>query len=388
VKIAIVHDYLNQAGGAERVVGTLHTMFPNAPIYTTILDRGSLWSVLRDADVRTSWMQKLPLLKRHFKAYLLFYPGAIERFDLREYDVVISSSSAFGKAAITRPGAVHICYCHTPMRFVWDYERYMEREQYGSYIRALLVPVLRRFRVWDVKTAARPDLYVANSSVVADRIKRFYGRESVIVPPPIAVQRFTPVNNVESFYLIVSRLNPYKRVDLVVSAFNKLGRKLVIIGDGPDAATLATMAEPNISFLGRLPDPEVASYFARCSAVLFPGDEDFGIVPLEANAAGRPVIAYRAGGALDTVVEGKTGIFFDELTVESMCDAVLRFESSSWDSKEIRRHAEQYDEPRFRERFMALVERVVEERYGASAVKSLHESFVGVDHGTISTITG
>ena len=374
MKIAIVHDYLNQAGGAERVVGTLHTMFPGAPIFTTILDRNSLWDVLRDADIRTSWMQKLPLLKRHFKAYLLFYPGAIERFDLHEYDLVISSSSAFGKAAITRPGALHICYCHTPMRFVWDYERYMEREQYGSPVRAILVPVLRRFRTWDVKTASRPSLYVANSTVVADRIKRFYGRDSVIVPPPVAVQRFTPVDKAEDFYLIVSRLNPYKRVDLVVKAFNDLGRKLVIIGDGPDRAVLEKMARPNITFLGRLPDPQVADYYARCKALLFPGDEDFGIVPLEANAAGRPVIAYKAGGALDTVIDGETGIFFSELSPESLCAAVLRAEKTAWDSVAIRKHAEDYAEPRFRERFMRLVEDAVEKKHGSAGIKALHEA--------------
>ncbi|HEY7861122.1 MAG TPA: glycosyltransferase [Gemmatimonadaceae bacterium] len=377
MKVAIVHDYLNQAGGAERVVGTLHTMFPEAPIFTTILDRGSLWEVLRDADIRTSWMQKLPLLKRHFKAYLLFYPGAIERFDLREYDLVISSSSAFGKAAITRKDAVHICYCHTPMRFVWDYERYMEREQYGSPVRAVLVPVLRRFRKWDVKTAVRPDTYVANSTVVADRIKRFYGRESIIVPPPVAVQRFTPSNKVEDFYLIVSRLNPYKRVDLVVKAFNDLGRQLLIIGDGPDRAVLERMAKPNIKFLGRLPDPEVAEYYARCCALIFPGDEDFGIVPLEANAAGRPVIAFKAGGALDTVVNGQTGIFFEELTPESLSEAVLRAETTTWDSAAIRRHAEEYAEPRFRERFMRVVEETVEKRLGAKAKQSLRDTLSG-----------
>jgi len=373
VKVAIVHDYLNQAGGAERVVGTLHTMFPEAPIFTTILDRGSLWEVLRDADIRTSWMQKLPLLKRHFKAYLLFYPGAIERFDLREFDLVISSSSAFGKAAITRKDAVHICYCHTPMRFVWDYERYMEREQYGSPVRAVLVPVLRRFRKWDVKTAVRPDCYVANSTVVADRIRRFYGRESIIVPPPVAVQRFTPVSEPEDFYLIVSRLNPYKRADLVVKAFNDLGRPLVIIGDGPDRAVLQRMAKPNIRFLGRLPDPEVASYYARCRALIFPGDEDFGIVPLEANAAGRPVIAFQAGGALDTVVDGETGIFFRELTPESLGNAVLRAEATPWDSAAIRRHAEDFAEPHFRERFMRVVEDTVEQRLGSRAKQALRD---------------
>jgi glycosyltransferase involved in cell wall biosynthesis len=378
VKIAIVHDYLNQAGGAERVVGTLHTMFPDAPIFTTILDRASLWEVLRDADIRTSWMQKLPLLKRHFKAYLLFYPGAIERFDLREFDLVISSSSAFGKAAITRKDAVHVCYCHTPMRFVWDYQRYMEREQYGSPVRAVLVPVLKRFRAWDVKTAGRPDVYVANSTVVADRIRRFYGRESVIVPPPVAVQRFTPVEKAEDFYLIVSRLNPYKRVDLVVKAFNDLGRPLVIIGDGPDRATLEKMAKPNITFLGRLPDPEVARYYARCRALLFPGDEDFGIVPLEANAAGRPVIAFKAGGALDTVVNGETGIFFCELTPESLTEAVLHAEATAWDSAAIRRHAEDFAEPHFRERLMRVVEATVEQRLGSKAKQDLRDALAAV----------
>jgi len=257
---------------------------------------------------------------------------------------------------------------------VWDYERYMEREQYGSPIRAILVPVLRRFRAWDVKTSSRPTLYVANSTVVADRIKRFYGRESIIVPPPVAVQRFTPVSKIEDFYLIVSRLNPYKRVDLVVKAFNDLGRKLVIIGDGPDRAVLQKMARPNITFLGRLPDPEVASYYARCKALLFPGDEDFGIVPLEANAAGRPVIAYKAGGALDTVIDGETGVFFSELTPESLSAAVLRSEATTWDSAAIRKHAEDYAEPRFRERFMRIVEESVERQYGAAGLKSLREA--------------
>jgi glycosyltransferase involved in cell wall biosynthesis len=228
-----------------------------------------------------------------------------------------------------------------------------------------------------VKTAVRPDTYVANSTVVADRIKRFYGRESIIVPPPVAVQRFTPSNKVEDFYLIVSRLNPYKRVDLVVKAFNDLGRQLQIIGDGPDRAVLERMAKPNIKFLGRLPDPEVAEYYARCCALIFPGDEDFGIVPLEANAAGRPVIAFKAGGALDTVVNGQTGIFFEELTPESLSEAVLRAESTTWDSAAIRRHAEEYAEPRFRERFMRVVEETVEKRLGAKAKQSLRDTLSG-----------
>jgi glycosyltransferase involved in cell wall biosynthesis len=378
VKVAIVHDYLNQAGGAERVVGTLHTMFPKAPIYTTILDRSTLWEVLRDADIRTSWMQRLPLLKRYFKYYLFFYPGAVEGFDLREYDLVISSSSAFGKAAITRPDALHVCYCHTPMRFVWDYERYMEREQYGLFVRAMLVPLLRRFRKWDVRTATRPNVFVANSSVVSERIRRYYGRESVMVPPPVAVHRFVPRAEPDDFYLVVSRLNPYKRVDLVIEAFNQNGRKLLVIGDGPDRAALQRMAKSNIQFVGRLPDPAVAEHYARCRALLFPGEEDFGIVPLEVNAAGRPVIAYKAGGALDTVIEGKTGTFFSEMTAASLSEAVRRSEETTWDVVAIRKHAEEYAEGRFCERFLRILEETVERQQGAAGVRSLLESACAV----------
>ena len=379
MKIAIVHDYLNQAGGAERVVGTLHTMFPGAPIFTTILDRSSLWDVLRDADIRTSWMQKLPLLKRHFKAYLLFYPGAIERFDLREFDLVISSSSAFGKAAITRPGALHICYCHTPMRFVWDYERYMEREQYGSPVRAILVPVLRRFRTWDVKTASRPNLYVANSTVVADRIKRFYGRDSVIVPPPVAVQRFTPVNAPEDFYLIVSRLNPYKRVDLVVKAFNDLGRKLVIIGDGPDRAVLEKMSRPNIT-LPRAPARSGSRGLLRAmQGAALPGRRGLR------DRAARGECRRASGDRVQGRRRARHGDRRRDRDLLQRADARIAERTRCCARRRRRgtasrsgKHAEDYAEPRFRERFMRLVEGEVEKKHGAAGIKALREALGAV----------
>lgn len=359
MRVAIVHDYLNQPGGAERVVGVLHGMFPDAPIYTSILDRDSLWPSLVDADIRTSWMQRLPGLKRHFKKYLPLYPSAFERFDLSGYDLVLSSSSAFGKGAVAAPGAFHVCYCHTPMRFAWDYERYVEREAYGRAMRAALPPVIEYLRRWDVRTASRPDVYVVNSTVVAERVRRCYGRASEIIPAPVDVSRYEPSGVSDAFYLVVSRLNPYKRVDLVVAAFNASGRPLVIIGDGPERATLEAQARPNVRFLGRLPDADVADHYARCRAVIFPGEEDFGIVPLEANASGRPVIAFRRGGVLDTTIDGHTGVFFDEQTTASLNDAVRRADGIAWDGRALRRHAEAYGEDVFRARFLALLQRTV-----------------------------
>ena len=361
MKIAIVHDYLNQLGGAERVVGPLHRMFPEAPIYTTIVDRDQLWPSLADADIRPTWMQRLPGLKRHFKRYLPLYPLAIERMDLRAYDLVISSSSAFAKAAITRRDAFHLCYCHTPLRCVWDYDRYVARENLGRLSRAALPPVIDRLRAWDLATAARPDLYVANSRAVADRIRRWYGRESVVLPPPVEVQRHRPGGRAADDYLIVSRLVPYKRIDLAVTAFTAAGLPLTVIGDGPDRPALEALAGPTVRFLGRLPDRAVAEHFARARALIFPGEEDFGITPLEANAAGRPVVAYRAGGALDTVVQDVTGCFFDSQTPEALLAAVRRSQALPWNPDTLRRHAESFSEAAFSERFFELLQRLVGE---------------------------
>jgi glycosyltransferase involved in cell wall biosynthesis len=362
MRVAIVHDYLNQAGGAERVVAELHKMFPRAPIYTTILDRRTLWPALRDADIRTSWMQWLPGVPRYFKAYLPFYGRAIEGFDLRAYDVVISSSSAFAKAAITRAGATHVCYCHTPMRFGWDYARYMERAGYAPVTRAILPPVIRRLRAWDVRTAGRPHAYVANSSTTADRIRRIYGRPSTIIPPPVDVTRYVPDTIEEDYFLVVSRLNGYKRVDLAVKAFNGFGHPLLVIGEGPVRGALERMADRNIRFAGRLTDDEVAKAYARCRALILPGEEDFGITPLEANAAGRPVVAFKGGGALDTVVDGETGVFFTALTVDALRSAILQCDRTGWRKEALRAHAERFGPDVFSRRFAEVVARTMAER--------------------------
>lgn len=356
-RIAIVHDYLNQRGGAERVVGVLHEMYPNAPIYTTIVDYENIWPELKGADIRTTWMQRLPFIKRHFKKYLFFYPLAIESIELRDYDIIISSSSAFAKGAIKPKGGLHVCYCYTPMRFAWDTKRYLENEGWGRITMLLFSFLLKVLKSWDLKSSRRPDYYVAISTAIKERIDRIYGVPSAVIFPPVDVARFKPQTTFESFYLIVSRINAYKRLELAVEAANRLGVPLKIVGSGPYMDTLKRLAKPNVEFLGRLDDEEVAVLYAKCKALIFPGTEDFGIVPLEANAAGRPVIAYKAGGALDTVVDGVTGYFFEAATTESLMAAIVRMEANAgaFNPNRIRAHAMKFDRSVFKERFGAFV---------------------------------
>lgn len=355
MKVALAHDYLIQAGGAERVVAALHRIFPEAPIYTTIADRALTESMFPGAEICTSWMQRLPGLKKHFRKYVMLYPSAIESLDLSRFDLVISSSSAFAKGVITRPGTVHICYCHTPMRFGWNAEGYAEREEWSPLVRTVLPVVTERLRQWDLKTAHRPSVYLANSSVVAERIQRNYSRSSRVVFPPVELDRVRMTGEQGEYFLVVSRLVPYKRIDLAVQTFTHLGKPLMVVGDGPARSALERIAGPSVKFLGRLPDAEVARHFATCKGVIFPGEEDFGIVPLEANAAGKPVIAFQAGGALDTVVNGQTGVFFKQQTPESLGQAVLECEAKVWKPGALRRHAEAFREEVFRARILEEV---------------------------------
>ncbi|MFN8651090.1 MAG: glycosyltransferase [Gemmatimonadales bacterium] len=364
MRVALAHDYLVQAGGAERVVAALHRIFPEAPIFTTVADRSVTDALLPGADIRTSWMQRLPGLRKHFRKYVLLYPGAVESLDLRGYDLIISSSSAFAKGVIPGPGGFHICYCHTPMRFGWNAGSYAEREEWGPAVRWLLPPVTQRLRRWDQRTASRVDLYVANSSVVAGRIERCYRRPARIIHPPVEVDRLAPSATLEDCYLVVSRLVAYKRIDLAVDAFTRLGRRLVVIGDGPARAALERRAGPSIEFLGRQPDAVVERYLGRSQGLIFPGEEDFGIVPLEANAAGRPVVAYEGGGALDTVISGRTGVYIPEQSVAALMEAVAQCDQTRWDVPAMRRHAESFGEGVFRERILALVREVMSRRGG------------------------
>jgi glycosyltransferase involved in cell wall biosynthesis len=358
MRVAIVHDYLNQGGGAERVVESLHRLWPDAPIFTTIADRDAMPASLRDADIRVTWMQRLPAWKRHFRAYLPLYPLAIEGMDLRGYDMVVSSSSAWAKAAKGAPGALHVCYCHTPMRWVWDYDRYVARESFGALARVALPPVIAALRAWDVRTAQRPTHIVANSRVVQDRIERYWHRSSELLPPPVDVDRFEVGRGAGAYHLVVSRLAHYKRIDLAVEAFSATNRRLVVIGDGPARAELQRMAGPTVEFRGRVDDAGVTAAMRECRALIFPGEEDFGITPLEANACGRPVIAYGAGGALETVRDGETGVLFRTPDAAALAAAVARADDVAWDAARIRAHAETYSAARFEASFRAIVERV------------------------------
>jgi glycosyltransferase involved in cell wall biosynthesis len=356
VRVALVHDYLNQMGGAEKVLLALHDLFPQAPIYTSIYAPSRVDRRFRELDVRTSFMQRLPLVKKRHQPFLPLFPQAFERMDLRAYDLVISDSSAFAKGVVTRPETLHICYCHTPMRWAWSYEEYVERERLGRLARTLLPPFISRLRQWDYATAARVDYFVANSPTVAARIAKYYRRESVYIPPPVDTARFSVAPEHDDYFLIVSRLVPYKRIDLAVQAFSHLGLPLRIVGAGRDEGRLRKLAGKSVQFLGRLPDAQVREQMARCRGFIFPGEEDFGITPVEAQASGRPVIAYGAGGALAMVAEGTTGIFFRQQTVEALGEAVRAFRDEQFDAAVIRRHAEEFDTTRFQRRFLQFVE--------------------------------
>ncbi len=357
LKVALVHDYLNQYGGAERVLEELHTLFPSAPVYTSMYWPEKMSATIRGLDIRTSFMQRLPLVTRNHQPFLLLYPLAFESFDLSGYDVVISNSSAFCKGVITPPDTLHVSYCLTPMRWVWNYHAYVERERLGTAARLVLPAAISQLRSWDVATAQNVDRFLAISRTVAARIRKYYRRDAKVIYPPVNCDAFALTSGrEEDYYLIVSRLIPYKRIDLAVDAFTRLGIRLKIVGSGGrDLAALRGRAGRNVEFVGRVSDAELKQLYARCRALVFPGEEDFGIAPLEANASGRPVIAYAGGGALDTVVDGRTGVLFEEQQVECLIEAIRRAEATAWDSDELRAHAKRFDSQVFRDQMRQFV---------------------------------
>ncbi len=345
MKIAFVHSWLNQYGGAERVLEAAHALFPHAPVYTSIYDPQALPPLYRTWDIRVSFMNRFPAIHRRHQIYLPFYPLAFESFDLRSYDLVLSIPSAFAHGVLTSTSTRHVCYCLTPARLLWQYREYVENEALGRAARAFLPFVVSPLRLWDRLAAERVDEFVAISRVVQSRIAKFYRRTSAIIYPPIHTESFqaAPATEVGDYFLILSRLVPYKRVDLAIQAFNALGLPLVIAGDGRDRARLEKMARANVRFLGRVSDVQRRELMARCRALVFPGEEDFGITPLEANASGRPVIAYAGGGALDSIVEGVNGALFREPTAESLIQRLSTFDASAYNPAELRAHAEKFD---------------------------------------------
>jgi glycosyltransferase involved in cell wall biosynthesis len=324
-KVAIIHYWLVGMRGGERVLERLLTLFPQADIFTHVYDPDSVSRAIRERTVRTSFIQRLPGARRHYQRYLPFMPMALEGLDLRGYDLVISSESGPAKGVIAAPSAAHVCYCHSPMRYIWDhYHEYMETA--GRVSRMVMPAIFHGLRQWDVSSAARVDSYVANSSFIRARIRRAWNRDATVVHPPVQVDRFAPSEDISNHYLWVSQLRPYKRPQLAIEAFNKLGLPLLVVGDGPMFGELEAMAGPNISFRRRLSFAELRYVYATCKALVFTPEEDFGIVPVEANASGRPVIAFGKGGAVDSVIPDETGIFFDEQTPEALIEAVERFE--------------------------------------------------------------
>ncbi len=355
MKVALTHDWLVSFGGAERVLAELLRVFPDAPIYTTLHRPAALPQAIRGWDVRPSFLQRIPGATRYHRALLPLVPLAVEEYDLDAYDLVIATSSAFAKGVITPPSTRVVCYCHTPPRYLWDQYHEQTRGMRGKAFASLASHWLR---VWDRAAADRVDDFVANSSTTAARIRRYYRRDSTVVYPPVETARFAPTGRApEDFFLVVARLVPYKRVDLAVRAVGRLGRRLVVVGDGPERARLTRLARDcgaQVDFLGWRDDAEVADLYARTRAFVFPGYDDFGIAPVEAQAAGRPVVAFARGGATETVCHGETGILFDAQNVDALADALAEAWDAPLDPAACRANALRFDAAVFRARISEL----------------------------------
>ncbi len=346
MKVALVHDFLLKLGGAERVLKVFSEMFPDAPIYTLFYDEEKVGDVFPAERIRTSFLSKYPdFIKKRYRYLTHKMPEAVEDFDFEEFDLVISSSSAYAHGIITPLHTKHLCYCHSPMRYAWDWSNEYRKEHDISGLKTWLYsPLLKSLRTWDKIAADRPTKYLANSRNVQKRLKKYYRADSDIVYPPVDCDRFRASDKHSNYFLIVSTLTPYKKIDLAVQLFNKLGRRLVVIGDGPHRKYLENIAADNIDFLGFKDDDTVKEYIENCRALIFPGEEDFGIVPVEAMAAGKPVLAFGKGGGTETIISGKTGEFFFEQTVESMEDGLARllYNEKFYKPSTIRRHAKNF----------------------------------------------
>ncbi|MEX1064152.1 MAG: glycosyltransferase [Candidatus Paceibacterota bacterium] len=358
MKIALVQDFLNQYGGAERVLEVLCEIFPDAPIYTLVYDEKATGRVFKDKEVHTSFLQKIPFSRTHHRIFPMLMPLAIEQFDLSYYDVVLSNSASFAKGIITKPQTKHINYCMTPTRFLWDdSQRYIDEFKYPWPINKLVPFVISYLRIWDKEAALRVDKFVANSSFVKTRIKKYYHADADVIHPPVSTDKFYISNQKDEYFLMVGRMVPYKKFDLAIKVFNAIERPLKIVGDGPERKRLEKMAGKNIEFLGLVSDYKMPLIYSRAQAVIFPQEEDFGIVPLEAMASGRPVIAYKGGGALETVIEDKTGIFFDQQSEIALAQAVGQYYQTDFDPDFIREHARTFDKEVFKKRILELVQK-------------------------------
>ncbi|HBK34673.1 hypothetical protein A2239_00740 [Candidatus Uhrbacteria bacterium RIFOXYA2_FULL_40_9] len=360
-KIALVHDYLIQDGGAEKVLEVLQTIWPQAPTHVLFFDSEKL-PRFHGKTIYTSFLQRFPFARSKYQWYILLMPTATEQYDLRKYDIVISSTSAFAKGIITRPEALHVCYCHTPTRYLWsDTHSYIEELRMPRFIKSLLPPAISYLRLWDKQAADRVDRFIANSHTVKGRIRKYYRRESEVIYPPVEVEKFSLSTKPKTYFLTGGRLVAYKRFDLVVEACNRTGIPLKIFGSGPVEENLRKRAGKNIEFLGRVSDKERTILYANAKAFIHPQEEDFGITPVESMAAGRPVIAYRKGGATETVIEGLSGELFDEQSWEELADHLIRFDDSRYDPEKIRAHAQTFGISQFKKNMENFVKKAWEE---------------------------
>lgn len=364
LKVAIVAELLVKMGGAERVVKKLADMYPEAPIYTLLYDEDKCGSDFSSGRVRSSFLQKFPrFLRKRYRWLLKLMPYAIESFDLSDYDLVISSSSAFAHGAMTGSETVHVCYCHSPMRYAWDYaHEYFDQKWFGPVKKWLAKGAMEKIRLWDKVASDRPDYYIANSEHVQQRIRKYYRLDCDVIYPPVDVDKFSSSRKSKDYFLIVSTLANYKKIDLAINLFNKTGKKLVIIGDGPEREFLESIAADNIQFKGRLTDDECKKYFEECRAFIFPSEEDFGIAMIEALACGKPVLAYKEGGAKEFIRPGFNGEFFERQDLASMENGFARLllNENKYVAKDIRKDADKFAADRFESDFSAFVKKVLE----------------------------
>jgi glycosyltransferase involved in cell wall biosynthesis len=363
LRIALIHDWLTGMRGGERVLEAICELVPHATLFTLLNVPGKVSPTIARHELRTSFIQRMPRAERYYRYYLPLFPFAIERLNLDGYDLVLSSSHCVAKSVIAPAGARHLCYCHTPMRYAWDqFDNYFGERRVGA-MSHLARPVLRGLARWDARTSNRPDRYVANSQYVAQRIRRYYNRAASIVHPPVDTTFYTPLDiSPEPFCLIVSALVPYKRVDVAIAAASRVRMPLKIVGEGPERERLEASAGPGVEFLGRLPDEQVRDLYRRATAVLVPWEEDFGIVPVEAHACGRPVVALNRGGVLDSVQHGLNGLLVDDDSEEAWVEALDRVRHTDFDARAIRAGAERFSRPRFQQEFLAAVQALVAAR--------------------------
>lgn len=360
MKIAIVHDELVQFGGAERLTLLMHEIWPEAPIYTSVYAPKNFPSDFQKLEVKTSFMQKLPFVKTLRRQYFPFYPIAFESFDFSGFDVVISSSTRFAHGVLTKPTTLHICYSNAPTRFLWESRSYLERENIGSLGQLVLLPVLSYLRIWDQTAVQRPDFWIANSQNIAKKLKKFYRKDSEVIYPGVDLDRFknsvSDKQSTKNYFLVVSRLLPWKRVDLAVLACSALKLPLIVVGDGPDIGRLKKIAGESVQFLGNVSDEKLVSLYGGARALIMTQEEDFGITALEAQAAGIPVIAYQGGGAQETVRDGKTGLFFQPQNEEGLREALIKFNKTSFSSRNLLENAGNFSTATFKSSLKKFVD--------------------------------